>query len=391
MLYLKMKSVTLRAMKNVLLGFNVDNYAARSTLAGILKFASRKSAWELRIATAPDRMTADMVRRAPAEKIDGIIANDVADETVARALAETPLPISLIECADRLVPERKTNIARACTRNPEIGALGARHFLDLGRFRSYAFAPHQSGAPWSVERQAGFIDEMAKHGICPEILTGALNKEITKLAKPAAVMAAWDYKAIEIMVCARKAGLKVPDDIAVIGVDADPLVCEFTNPPLTSVAPDFEGLGYAAAEALDDMMCGRRRRTCTKIYQPPKGIVKRASSHYLPTGRSLVDRAKAIIEKDAANGLTIKALALRLNASPQLLSMRFRQFGDVSPHELITHTRLEKVKAMLISSNAGLADIASQCGFNSANRLSHLFKSRFGITLTTYRSNHRPT
>lgn len=265
-------------MKNVLLGFEVDNYAARSTLAGILKFASAHGAWELRIATVPDPLTADMIRHAPSEGIDGIIANGVVKDAAISALAKTPLPVCLVESADEFIPKRRRAIARACNDNRKIGALGAKHLLDLGRFSSYAFAPHPDAPPWSENRRKGFVEELARHGIQAEILTGDIADGLSLLAKPAAVMAAWDYKAIEIVRCARNAGLRIPEHVAVIGVDSDPLICDFTNPPLTSVAPDFEGLGFAAAEALESMMSGDGRKSTVRVCHPPKGVVKRGSS-----------------------------------------------------------------------------------------------------------------
>ena len=106
-------------------------------------------------------------------------------------------------------------------------------------------------------------------------------------------------------------------------------------------------------------------------------------------GRSLIERAKSIITREAANGLTVRTLATRLNASPQILALRFRQFGNITPRELILQTRLEKVKSLLTSSSSKLDDVATQCGFSSARRLSDLFKARFGTTMRDYRAQNR--
>ena len=199
-------------------------------------------------------------------------------------------------------------------------------------------------------------------------------------------MAAWDYKAIEIMGYARKLGLSIPDQIAVVGVDADPIVCGFSNPPLTSIEPDFERMGYAAAAALDAMMCGRKLNSINRISCPPKGIVERASTYFLPTGKSLVDQAKTIIKQEATRGLSVKALSARLNVSPQLLALRFRQFEDTTPQNLILQTRLEQAKKLMRNPKIKLDAIAEQCGFSSKNRLFHVFKERFGITIGDFRA-----
>ena len=137
------------------------------------------------------------------------------------------------------------------------------------------------------------------------------------------------------------------------------------------------------------MMSGDGRKSTVRVCHPPKGVVKRGSSQYLPMGRSLIERAKSIITREAANGLTVRTLATRLNASPQILALRFRQFGNITPRELILQTRLEKVKSLLTSSSSKLDDVATQCGFSSARRLSYLFKARFGTTMRDYRAQNR--
>ena len=231
-----------------------------------------------------------------------------------------------------------------------------------------------------------FVEELKRHGIRATVLAdGGSPQEIAALPKPAAIMAAWDYKAIEIMGYARKAGFAIPEQIAVIGVDADPIVCSFTNPPLTSVEPGFERMGYAGAAALDAMMCGRKLNSAIRIPCLPKGVIERASTSFLPTGRALVDRATTIIAQEAANGLSVGALSARLKVSPQLLALRFRQFKQTAPRELILRTRLEKAKKLLKDPAMKTESVASQCGFSSKNRLFHVFKERFGMTVGEFR------
>ena len=193
-------------------------------------------------------------------------------------------------------------------------------------------------------------------------------------------------KAIEIMGYARKLGFSIPDQIAVVGVDADPIVCGFSHPSLTSIEPDFERMGYAAAAALDAMMSGRKLNSVNRISCPPKGVVERASTYFLPPGKSLVDQAKTIVAQDATRGLSVKALSARLKVSPQLLALRFRQFGGTTPQNLILQTRLEQAKKLMRNPKIKLDAIAKQCGFSSKNRLFHVFKERFGITIGDFRA-----
>ena len=373
-------------MKNVLISYKANNYASRCVLAGIQKFVERTGDWITRVVSFPEVLTADMVRRAPSEGFDGILLPDVRQADVARAVVESPLPVSLNSLRYKDISSRRNAIAVVDICDDEVGRTGARHFRGLGKFRSYAFAPFPGAPDWSENRRKGFVSELALHGIRTKVLKGGgTADEIAALEKPAAIMAAYDYKAIEIMGRAQNAGFAIPSEIAVIGVDADPIVCGFTNPPLTSVEPGFERFGYAAAAALDAMMRGRKLKGVNKVRCPPKGVVERASTLFLPTGQALVDRARTIIASEAAKGLSAKSLAVRLHVSPQYLSLRFRQFERTSPRELIIQTRLDKVKAMLRTSKAKPDAIAAQCGFSSANRLAHLFKARFGCTMGEYR------
>ena len=344
-------------MKNVLIRYSAQNYASRCVLTGVQKFIAHAGDWITRIVSFPELLTGDMVRRASIDGCDGILFPDVRRPDVARAVEKSLLPVSLSVDVYKYISRRKNAISTIDLCDEEVGRIGARHFLKLGNFKSYAFVPHP----------------------------------IAALAKPSAIMASYDYKAIEIIGYARKAGFEIPKQIAVIGVDADPIVCGFSNPSLTSVEPDFERAGYAAAAALDAMMRGQKLKGVNKVICKPKGMVERASTYFLPTGQTIADQAQIIIANEATKGLSVNSLAARLHVSPQYLSLRFRQFFHMSPREMILQTRLENVKQMLTGSEARPNSIAAQCGFNSANRLFHLFKERFGVTMRAYsHSRKRP-
>ena len=374
-------------MKNVLMCYDAANYASRCVIMGVQKFTTQKSDWNVRMLSFPEVLTADMVLRAPAEGYNGILLPLFTEPDVADAIAKTPLPVSFRTIDHLLTPQRNKKVAEVSIDDTAIGAMGARHFLELGKFNSYAFVPHSDAPYWSEQRMNGFITELKRHEIRATVLFGGgTPQEIADLPKPAAVMAAWDYKAIEIMGYARKLGFSIPDQIAVIGVDADPIVCGFSHPPLTSIEPDFERMGYAAAAALDAMMCGRKLNSVNRISCPPKGIVERASTYFLPTGKSLVDQATTIVKQEAARGLSVKALSARLKVSPQLLALRFRQFGGTTPQNLILQTRLEHAKRLMKNPKIKLDAIAEQCGFSSKNRLFHVFKERFGMTIGEFRA-----
>ena len=376
-------------MKNVLICYDAANYASRCVIMGVQKFVTQKGDWNAKVLSFPEVLTADIVRRAPADGYNGILLPLLAEPGVIDAIAKTPLPVSLRGIDHALIPQRKKAVAVVSIDDMAVGAMGARHFLGLGKFSSYAFVPHADAPYWSEERMKGFSRELKRHGIGTTVLSGGgTQEEIADLPKPAAIMAAWDYKAIEVMGHARKAGFAIPDQVAVIGVDADPIICGFSNPPLTSIEPGFEQMGYEAASALDAMMCGRRLNSIGRISCSPKGIVERASTYFLPTGQRLVDKAKAIIQQEATKHLSVRGLSIRLKVSPQLLALRFRQYEKTTPLDMIVETKLEAAKHLMKNPGIKLDSIARQCGFSSKNRLFHVFKQHFGMTIGEWRNQN---
>ena len=193
-------------MKNVLVCYRGYNYASRCVISGVQKFVSQKGDWLVRLVSFPETLTADMVRRAPSQGFNGILFPNFAEPGVEDAIVDTPLPVVVGNIAYTRIQQRKKDIAVIDICDREVGAMGAQHLLSLGRFNSYAFAPHTDAPDWSEDRRKGFIAELRRHGVKATVLAGGgTSQEIADLPKPAAVMAAWDFNAIAIMGHAQKA------------------------------------------------------------------------------------------------------------------------------------------------------------------------------------------
>ena len=371
-------------MKKVLIGIEINNNAGRGVLGGILKYVSTHSEWHTKILSYPETLSADTIRLAKEKNVNGIIVNHIGGAAAADELRATPIPLSIVDVAHPQILKRRSKVALIGNKNDVVGIVGAKKFLSLGKFRSFVFIAHPDSPTWSEDRKAGYCAELKRHGISPVVLIDSFADELFCLPRPIAVMTAWDYKAIEVLESCREQGLRVPDDVSVIGVDADPLVCGFTIPSLSSVAPDFERLGYCAAAALDAMMAGHKLRSKNIVLCRPKGLVERASTRFLPPAATLLNHAKEIIERDAIRKLTVRDLALRLGVSQQLLALRFRQFEKRSVRDFILETRLAHVKELLKHTRRDFTAVAKESGFNSANRLAHLFKEKVGMSLSEY-------
>ena len=377
--------------KIIILSGRLYNTADNNVLNGILRYVNRVGNWQIRLIIFPESLTVPFAHAAIANGYDGVIINHLPDkEHDARiALMNLKLPLVAIQISSEAFKKRTFKTALVYLRNTKCGELAANKFLSLGKFKSYAFVGDPECPKWSEFRKKGFVDTLGKSGIAVRILDGQdIASAIRQMPKPAAIMAAWDAKALQVIEAANTMGLNIPKEISVIGVDADPLLCNSCSPALTSVFPDFERVGYTAAATLDALMSGRKRGNLTKVYCNPRDIIERQSTRGTPPSESLLKRAHEIITRESTKGLSTTDLAVRLHVSKQLLSLRFKQAENTSPGELIIQTKLKCVKKSLAKSSASIATIAKDCGFNSQNRLSHLFKERFGLSMREWRRSN---
>jgi len=207
------------------------------------------------------------------------------------------------------------------------------------------------------------------------------------LPHPAAVLLAGDYRATEAFEACAQAGLAVPNDVAILGVDNDPVLCDSLSPSLSSVAPPFEKEGFEAARTLDRFMRARKslRRPLILRFEPIR-VVERDSTVSLVPGTHLIDRALEFIAANATQPISARDVAERLKVSPSLLALRFRQREKTTVRDAIIDARLKKVCALLKDRKMTVARIAARCGFASANRLTRLFTKRFGVSPRGYRN-----
>jgi len=147
-------------MKKVALGIEINNNAGRGVLGGILKYISGHGQWHIRLLTYPETLSAAAIRQARAGGINGIIVNHLGDEATARELKSAPIPVSFVDIDLPMIRSRRAKTAFVGNRNDIVGALGARKFLSLGKFRSFVFLAHPDRHVWSEERKSGYCTEL---------------------------------------------------------------------------------------------------------------------------------------------------------------------------------------------------------------------------------------
>ncbi|MEM9367103.1 MAG: DNA-binding transcriptional regulator [Planctomycetota bacterium] len=378
--------------RSVALLIETSNEYARGILRGVLRYQQEHERWTIDL--PEQHRGADPPRWIRTYSGDGIIAR-IETDTIARAVRAAKLPTVDVSAARELpaVPWIETDDAA-------IAKLALDHFLEKG-FRHVAFCGDIT-FNWAKWRRDAFVAEAGRVGIDAQVFdvgdqsTGTtwprerrrLLRWLARLPEPCGLMSAYDSLARRLIDLCAQVSRPVPDSIAVLGVDDDPLLCQLATPPLSSVIPDAEGAGYTAAEQLDAIMSGQEIPP-SGTFLPPLGIATRQSTDTLALDDRQVAKAARFILAHACDGIQVLDVVKQTKLTRRSLETRFKQAVGKTPHQLITATRLANAERLLRETNLTLTRIANRCGLEYAEYLSVLFRKHRGITPGDYRQQHR--
>ena len=380
-------------IRNVIVAVNLADASWRDFLTGFFDYARTGVHWNIRLLQSADELAReadDLI------KADGVVSGIRADPATVAAFKATTTPLVLIGMEDERLARRKRSTVVIRNDNVDIGAFAARHFLSLGKFNSFGFVTTNTDESWSALRAQGFRSVLDANGLdlhqfranfvpgSTEDL-GRLTRWMRELPKPAAVFAAYDRRAIHVLTACKDAGVAVPRQVAVIGVDNDRLLCDFADPPLTSVAPDHEEEGRVAARTLDAMINRRRGKREDKILITGKRIVERESARQTTPATALLRRANDYIVRNADKNIKAADVARHLGVSRSLLDLRFREANGRSTATFSAEARLANVKRRLRKTKQSIRSISRECGFANPNHLKNLFKRHYGMSMREYR------
>ncbi len=385
--------------KRIVLAFRLAGEPGRRKLDGFFRYmADHQLDWQLQFVRIREDFNAEFVASFPERGIDGIVFSLPDARDGAEELARLDIPTIALDIFDEsLLHGRKRNLVFIGGSCKDIGQTAARHFLSQGLYRSYAFVPDLAGHTWSRLRGEAFIAEMAHNGFKTAVYRTRgkgydlpkLRAWINKLPRPVGIFAAFDDRATQVLEACRDAGLDVPHQVAVIGVDNDEMICPHTTPPLTSVQPDHTRIGELAAEKLQEMMDGRRSTRPERILVGVKRIEVRQSTSPVTQSGRLVQRALAFITAHYAEPIRPQDVVRELKVSRRLADLRFSELQGESIGKAILHARLEAVRKMLTATNDTFENIAAACGFNKVDRMRTAFKARYDISMHDYRAQSR--
>jgi len=180
----------------------------------------------------------------------------------------------------------------------------------------------------------------------------------------------------------------VPDEVAVVAVDNDELLCELAHPPLSSVIPNTRRTGYEAAALLDRLMSGGKSRGETHLI-PPLGVATRLSTDVLAIEDPHVSRAVRFIREHACDGINVQDVLRAVPQSRRLLEGRFRKLLGRTPHEEILRVQVQRVKQLLTETDLTLDAIAERTGFSHTEYLSVVFRREVGTPPGRFREQNR--
>lgn len=382
----------MKAPPKVALLVETSNAYARGLLRGIVSYIREHRPWSLYLSehNRGDKPPGWLARWNG----NGIIAR-IENPVIAEALRQVTVPIVDVSAA-RLIP----SLPWFETDDNAIVHLAAEHLLERGfKYLAYAGDGRFNWSNWRCEHfqncvraadRECFVYRPTKgFSLDDEEQVDDLANWIRGLPKPVGVMACYDLRGLQVLDACRRLGVAVPDEVAVIGVDNDDLLCELSDPPLSSVIPNTQRTGYEAARLLAEMMSGKKVKGETHLI-PPSGIATRQSTDVLAIDDRNVARAVHFIRQHACDGIKVSDVLKAVPHSRRLLESRFKKLIGRTPHEEILRVKLNRVKQLLTDTDLPLEQIAERAGFPHVEYLSVAFRREVGMPPSRFRVECRP-
>ena len=369
----------------------------RRLCEGIIRFARERTNWTLRIV---DFMNLPQI--AHNKDIDGFIAR-VMDDRAEEQLRATGKPV-----VDVFFERPRMGFAAADQNALLVGQMAAQHFIEH-RFTNFAFCGY-NGRSYSDRRRDAFMQCLEQnHFPCavyrtpPSALKDfnnsvvlqerfgfasdhrALRTWISKLPKPVGVFCSHDMRAYHLAEACRSQGLQIPEDVAILGADDDELVCNFSDPPLSSIDQNAFGIGYAAAKTLESMLQNPDVVPSPVLIDPIR-LIERESTRIYTVSPPWLSDALIFIRRNISNNITASDVYAAVGKSHTLVDSAFRRTFGTSVQKTIIRTRLEEAKRLIRDTSLTLTEIAARTGFSTAQYFCSSFSKTFGTSPSAYRS-----
>ncbi len=278
------------------------------------------------------------------------------------------------------------------------GVMAAKFFLSKG-FHNFAFYGYKN-AIWSRERGTGFKEEVEKRGHKCYFMENKnpdnrewvynheyLGKWLLSLPKPIALFACDDYYALQISETCNVYNISIPDDISLLGVDNDELLCNISNPPLSSIVLDVENGGYQAGKLLHKLI-NKEIDEAFNIIVEPLYIEHRISTEKYAVSDKHIQQVLNYIDKNYMNQISVTDLLKEVPLSRRVLEKKFRKATGTSLYQCIQDHKIDHFVRTLLTTDCTLYDAALQAGFDSYKNVSRIFRKYYSISPAEYRKRY---
>ena len=381
--------------------------AGKDFFAGILDAASSMNNWYLSTVRPGRFFGCGELVDEDGRPFDGIIISMPGTDDVMEKIAKSHTPTVLVNITDRRLSARTDAIASVWIDNADIGRRAAQHLLERGKYRSAGYVHELNYQFYSTERMMAFRETMKRNELktstfpndypaaaqayldqtsyllhlapTPDFMK-RLRKWVRDLPKPAAIMAASDMRAADVINACKAEGIPVPSQVSVIGVDYDPLQHEKCDMSISSISLNMRMMGQQAVRELDYLFKHPRwKGRVHEVLIPIRDVFAgESTSRSIPATR-LVKMALDFIGANRMRRLVPADVIAHLGCSRQLANLRFSQVGGTTIHAAIEKARMEEVQKR-IQAGERVSDIVKSMQFTSANQLYRIYKRHFGRT-----------
>jgi LacI family transcriptional regulator len=336
----------------------------------------------------------------PAANLDRLATELPPAAAVLGPTFSGPWPDRLRQCVSVAINADRSadGVASVCVDEDRITELAASHLLARG-FRNFTTVRFDA---WGVGRERSFREAVARAGArlepgwssdtsgppCVDDQPSAIMAWLSRLRKPCGIFAGCDAWTRVVARYACAANLRVPEDLALVGVDNDIFECELTTPPLSSVAIPWLSFGEAAAQLVRNGLRGKPIAGM-RLLIPAVEVVVRRSSDTFAIEDPLVAAAVAWIHDNVEERLTVPTIAHAISATRQRLERHFRRHLGRTVQAEVRRTRVEIARRLLSTTELPLTEIAKRSGFTNAALLSVAFRRELGVPPGAYRRRAR--
>ena len=382
----------MQSRPRVALLIETSNAYARDLLYGIRSYVREQASWSIYLTEHGRGETLpEWIHKWEGE---GIIAR-VENQTIANALLKTGTPT-----VDVSFGLERSPFPRVATDSNAASRLAFEHLRERG-FRDFGYCG-DARYHWSNMRQRHFSEHLRTAGfscnlfheqrtenpISWERTIENLARWVKQLPKPVGILACYDIRGQQVLEACRRLGVQVPDEVAVIGIHNDEMLCDLCDPPLSSVIPNARRAGYEAAAMLARMMKGEKLSPQVVLLEP-LGIATRQSTDVIALDDPRIAQAVRYIREHANTRLTVDDILRVVPMSRSVFERRFKRALNRTPHEHILAVRITRVKSLLATTDLTLSAIAERTGFEHAEYMSVAFKRATGVSPGAYRSRRQ--